>query len=190
MTGLRRPHSPALPTTRPIPLALVEGRVGRRPIQEGRESPFPRPRQPARSSGGARVADTECRRGSRIPFPSHGSRQQPRAAPSRGSLPPVPIQSPRRSRRPICLRTSPTMTMPGRRHISEEPQVLNQAGEFANGPADAASAGSRSHLTARRRCGWSNPRCTSVATKGGFHGSGRGRRVLARDQPFVPIRTA
>jgi hypothetical protein len=78
----------------------------------GRASPIPR----------------ACRRGSRIPFRSHGSSSQPRAAPSPGSPPPVPIQSPKGSTRPICLRTSPTMKVQVRRHINEEPQVLNHAG--------------------------------------------------------------
>jgi hypothetical protein len=56
-----------------------------------------------------------------------GQGSQPRAAPSPGSLPPVPIQSPKGSTRPICLRMSPTMEVQVRRHINEEPQVLNHA---------------------------------------------------------------
>jgi hypothetical protein len=60
-----------------------------------------------------------------------GQGSQPRTAPSPGSLPPVPIQSPIGSTRPICLRTSPTMKVQVRSHINEEPQVLNHAGEFA-----------------------------------------------------------
>jgi hypothetical protein len=78
----------------------------------GRASPIPR----------------ACRRGSRIPYRSHGSEQPIARRAVTGSLPPVPIQSPKGSTRPICLRTSPTMKVQVRRHINEEPQVLNHAG--------------------------------------------------------------
>jgi hypothetical protein len=67
----------------------------------------------------------------------------------RRALPPVPIQSPRGSTRPIRLRTSPTMKVQARRRISEELQVLNHAGGVRDVLACADQRVNRRHRRAR-----------------------------------------
>jgi hypothetical protein len=116
----------------PYPAAADRGKGRPQADPEGTRSALPATEAAGTLSGVGRASPLPraCRRVG-AGFRSAAMRQggQPRAAPSLGSPPPVPIQSPKGPTRPICLRASPTIKVQVRRHINEEPQVLIHAGE-------------------------------------------------------------
>ncbi|SFU09971.1 hypothetical protein SAMN05660657_05672 [Geodermatophilus amargosae] len=104
----------------------------------------------------------------------HGS--QPRAAPSPGHLPPVPIQSPKGATRPICLRTSPTMKSAG-----NEPYQPGATGpQSRRGSSRCTTTSDADRAGDLRRAGHRPFSCSRSAPSADDHRGHRGSAVPRR----------